>query len=271
MAQITLAQVNPSKKPIFDRKSFKEVFDAEAQKRTRAQGKKNGGKSDLIKCIAEALYPNFDPDDSFEMIKKWCYGKNGPRNPEDIEKLEEFFGHSFSIPHPTISKGDLSFMNNCEVTVAERSAARELYQLMTDLIRAHQKAMYCFWYADFPVHNNTKWAQYVPNDYPVLPDIQYQIRKISFDLPQEVRDDTLRLAEELYSYPSFPEEKDEGVPYPLMDYEYDNFIIFLRKKSKDELKWKNSGEVMDEWFEFSNEQTKNFYNTLDEIFYAYRR
>lgn len=272
----TLAYSDSGDELIFDRVGFKEVFDGKAKEINKSNGKQCGGQKILLEEIAKYLYPNCNVniESNAKSIKNWLYGNNGPSALEDVRKMEAFFECELLMPRPinnASNKGDLSSMNNCEVTVAERSAARELYQLMTDLIRVHQKAMYCFWYADFPVHNNTKWAQYVPNDYPVLPDIQYQIRKISFDLPQEVRDDTLRLAEELYCYPSFPEEKDEGVPYPFMDCEYDDFIIFLRKKSKDELKWENSGEVMDEWFEFSNEQTENFYNTLDEIFYAYRR
>ena len=270
MAQRALAQVNSSEKPIFDCKGFKEVFDAEAQKRNRAHGKKTGGKTDLINSIAEALYPNFNPAESFDMIKKWCYGRNGPSNAKDIKRLEEFFGRSFSIPHPTINKGDISSMSNSEVNVVERAAAREVYQLMTDLCRAHQKAMYHFWKANFPM-DDREWLKHVPKDYPALADIQHKIRRISFDLPEEVRDDTLRLAEDLYSYRSINAEKEEDSPYPDMDMVFDNFLIFLRKNGFAEHKWKDSGDVMFEWFEYANDLTESFYNTLDDIFYAYRR
>lgn len=270
----TLAYNNTGQELVFDSVTFKNSFDAKEKKINQSKGKSRGGQALLLKELAKCVYPEREPEESIFSIKNWLYGRNGPSCLEDVQKLESFFGCSFLIPRPrpnTTDIGELSSMYENKDDLAERNAARELYQLMTDLIRAHQKAMYYFWCADFPVANETKWIQYAPKDYPVLPDIQHQIWRISFDLPQEVRDDTLRLLEDIYSYPSIPEEKNDGIYYPSMDYDYDDFRAFLRKNGNADLIIGDSGDVMSEWFEFSNSQTEDFYNTLDEIFDAYRR
>lgn len=270
----TLEYSKTGEELIFDQKTFEHVFRKHAVAIDKARNKKIGGQAEIFRHFSEFCIDrtNADIDSLIERSKKWLGGHNSPSVREELRLWEDYFDCSFLMPRPlenTSNKGDYSPMKYTEVNLAERAAARELYQLMTDLIRIHQKTMYCFWYADFPVLNNTKWMQYVPDDYPVLPDIQHQIRKLSFDLPQEVRDDALRLAQEIYGWPSIPDEKETGCPYPLMDYDYESFLAFLKASSATEESWNNSGEVMYEWFEFSEAQTQEYYDILDEIFSDY--
>ena len=255
---------------IFNQKAFHTLCVNEIHQIQNQTGKKNGGQAKLFRCLAMYL---FGDANNYDAIKNWFNYKNGPNDIEDVKKLEKYFRADLRIPRSTAAtpfqERITTPMVKREINTAELSAAKELYCFMADQIRLHQKLMYYYWHSNFTC-NEREWYKYVPQDYPVLPDVENQIWKLSFELPTCARDESLDLARQIYGYPSIPEERGDNCPYyPLLDHEFDDFRICLRQNgiepSKDPL------DLTVDWFDYTSEQIENYRNILDEIFDAYRR
>ena len=252
---------------IFDGEAFKECFDNEEAEINRNRFQKRGGQSCLLKILAKELYPDQSPTESAKTIKQWVYGNNGPSCLEDIVKLEAHYNRCFRtvrIPKYLKNKekdADTKVIN--EISAAEQSAARELYHIMADLIRIHQKLMFNYWHAGMPSFPAAASHPYIPDNYPFFADIYHTIIKIGFDLPIEVRNDTIRLAKDIYGPINDAADAWGDEVYPEIGYDLELYEDYWGHPARDE------DHVA--WFAFINEQAKSYYNILDLIFQAYRR
>lgn len=252
---------------IFDCASFKECFDEKVAQINLERVRKSGGQSCLLNMLARELYPGQPPSNTAKTIRNWVFGNNGPSCVEDVMKLEEHFNRNLrTVRIPKIQKNkekDADTMSTNEISTAEKCAARELYHIMADLIRIHQKLMYNYWHAGMPQLPIAASHPYIPDNYPIFADIYLTIVKVGFDLPIEVRNDTIRLAKEIYGPINDATDAWGDEMYPEIDYDLELYEDYWGTPACD--------EDHISWFTFINEQAKNYYDTLDTIFQPYRR
>lgn len=245
---------------IFDAKKFKRCMDKKVHEiikckmcttTSSARGKARKDLATFLGC-----YPD---EAALGKIKNWESGNNGPSDPQDVKKMEEYFGTELlTIKH---TKKETT-TEAIEISENERNAAREVYTIICDLIRVHQKLMFNYACADCPDSFLSQDHSYIPENYPVYADIANEIRKRSLDIPRAVRDEALEMVYDIYG-PWDAERENEG-DYPSLDGENEDFRLY----SGADVHANNQLNFLG-WLEFSYEQTEGYYEQLDEIFEKY--
>ena len=152
--------------------------------------------------------------------------------------------------------------NTIAISETERNAAREVYTIISDLIRVHQKLMFNYGCAGCPNPIFGHDRSYIPENYPVFADIANEIRKRSLDIPRAVRNEALEMVYDIYG-PWDAKRESEG-DYPSLEMENEDFRLY----SGADVHANNEFDFLG-WLEFSNEQTESYYDQLDEIFEKY--
>ena len=150
--------------------------------------------------------------------------------------------------------------NSVEKSAQEREVAKAVYELMADLIRVHKKLMISYSHSNPSIiigdHSD------LPEEYPIYDDLRNKVKKLSFDLPKDVRTNVQRLLSYIYGY-NVHFERIDGFYEMLSEINaYDDFVKVQRHRKENDM-----GMIY--WHEFALEQEDEYYHMLDDVFQQY--